>query len=71
MAKKQHKTILAQDELVGEIHSHIAPLFLTSTFVYPSVEEAQQTFSGKKKNFIYARWSHPNAEIVEKKLDAL
>ena len=72
MAKKQHsKTILAQDELVGEITPHIAPLFLTSTFVYPSVEEAQQTFSGKKKNFIYARWSHPNAEMVEKKLDAL
>lgn len=72
MAKKQKaSTILAQDELTGAISSHIAPLFLTSTFVYPSVEEAQQTFSGKKKNFIYSRWSHPNAEMVEKKLDAL
>lgn len=73
MAKKRNiATVLAQDELLGaEIPSHTAPLFLSSTFVYPSVEEAQQTFSGKKKSFIYARWSHPNAEIAEKKLEAL
>lgn len=70
--KKNAATVLAQDELFGaEVPSHTAPLFLSSTFVYPSVEEAQQTFLGKKKNFIYARWSHPNAEIAEKKLDAL
>ncbi len=34
-------------------------------------KKLQQVFEGKKKAFIYARWSHPNAEIVEQKMEAL
>jgi methionine-gamma-lyase len=69
---KKTATILTQDELpTGAITPHVSPLYLSSTFIYPSVEEAQQVFEGKKKAFIYARWSHPNAEIVEQKMEAL
>jgi methionine-gamma-lyase len=72
MSKKKTETILSRDEpKERNIHSHIAPLYLSSTYIYPSVDEAQEVFKGKKKAHIYGRWSHPNAELAEEKLEAM
>jgi methionine-gamma-lyase len=57
------------------------PLYLTSTFVYPSAENAKDThrifFEGARPGevvdpaYIYMRLGHPNLDMVEKRLAAL
>ena len=53
------------------IMPHTAPLYLSSTYVYESPEKAQEVFKGKEKAYIYSRWSHPNAELVERKIEQM
>jgi len=66
-------SIVSQDNAPeGEyIMPHTAPLYLSSTYVYESPEKAQAVFKGKEKAYIYSRWSHPNAELVERKVEQL
>jgi methionine-gamma-lyase len=66
-------SIASQDNpLAGEyIMPHTAPLYLSSTYIYESPEKAQEVFKGKKKAYIYSRWSHPNAELVERKIEQM
>jgi methionine-gamma-lyase len=76
MAKKStlsFASIAAQDnpETGGYINPHTAPLYLSSTYVYESPEKAQAVFKGKEKAYIYSRWSHPNAELVERKIEQM
>jgi len=55
------------------------PIFLTSTFVYPSAEHAKAVhaayFDGAPapdgSNYIYSRLNHPNLDMVERRLAAL
>jgi cystathionine gamma-synthase/methionine-gamma-lyase len=55
------------------------PVFLTSTYVYPSAEHAKAVhaayFDGAPKpdgsNYIYSRLNHPNLDMVETRLAAL
>lgn len=58
------------------------PIFLTSTYVYPSAQHAKDTheayFNGtgplagaEHPTYIYSRLSHPNLDMVEKRLAAL
>src|ERR1700740_323451 len=54
------------------------PVFLTSTFVFPSAEEGRDFFDyvagrreppeGKGRGLVYSRFNHPNSEIVEDRL---
>lgn len=66
-------SIASQDNFDANIgiHPHAAPIYTSSTYVYESAEKAQQVFRGEAEAFIYSRWSHPNAELVEKKLEQL
>ncbi len=50
---------------------HSTPIYTTSTYIYESAEKAQKVFNGEEQAYIYSRWSHPNAEMVERKLEAL
>ncbi|MBK8657496.1 MAG: aminotransferase class I/II-fold pyridoxal phosphate-dependent enzyme [Bacteroidetes bacterium] len=69
---KGFATITSQDDFpLKNITPHVAPIFTSSTYVYESAEKAQKVFEGKEDAFIYSRWSHPNAELVEKKLEQL
>lgn len=72
-SKLNFASIAAQDNFPADayVHPHSAPVFLSSTYVYESPEKAQEVFKGKKKAFIYSRWSHPNAELVERKLEEM
>jgi cystathionine gamma-synthase/methionine-gamma-lyase len=55
------------------------PVFLTSTYVYPSAEHAKAVheayFDGAPppdgSNYIYSRLNHPNLDMVERRLAAL
>ena len=65
-------SITSQDNFGKQlITPHSAPIFTSSTYVYESAEKAQQVFRGEEEAFIYSRWSHPNAELVENKLEQL
>lgn len=54
-----------------KITPHASPIFTTSTYVYESAAKARKVFSGEEEAFIYSRWTHPNAELVERKLEQL
>ena len=57
------------------------PLYMTSTFVYPSAEFAKATHAnffegaampdGETPGYIYARLSHPNLDMIEQRLAAV
>jgi len=66
-------SIASQDNVPDEgyIMPHTAPLYLSSTYIYESPEKAQAVFRGKEKAYIYSRWSHPNAELVERKIEQM
>ncbi len=65
-------SITSQDNFGKTIITpHASPIFTSSTYVYESAEKAQQVFRGEAEAFIYSRWSHPNAELVENKLEQL
>jgi methionine-gamma-lyase len=65
-------SIASQDNFGANlITPHSSPIFTSSTYVYESAEKAQKVFRGEEEAFIYSRWSHPNAELVEKKLEQL
>lgn len=53
------------------ITPHSAPIYTSSTYVYESADKAQQVFRGEEKAYIYSRWSHPNAELAEGKIEQL
>src|SRR5262245_7447497 len=54
------------------------PVFLTSTFVFPTAEEGRDFFDyyhgrktppqGQTGGLVYSRFNHPNSEIVEDRL---
>jgi len=54
------------------------PVFLTSTFVFPTAEEGRDFFDyvagrkepppGEGRGLVYSRFNHPNSEIVEDRL---
>src|ERR1700688_4747620 len=56
-------------------------VFRSSTYVFPSPEEAEHAFAittgkiqpenGQRADLIYSRFSHPNAEILEDQIVAL
>jgi O-succinylhomoserine sulfhydrylase len=46
-------------------------IYLTSGYVYSSAEEAEQTFKGEKKRYIYSRYANPNLTMFEQRLAAL
>lgn len=51
--------------------AHILPIHQTSTFLYPSAQEAMAVFRGEQDAYIYSRWSNPTIEAVERKIALL
>ncbi len=50
---------------------HSEAIFLTSSFVYDSAEQAAKRFSKEEPGNIYARFTNPTVDAFEKKLAAL
>lgn len=73
MSKPSFESILLKDLHDPKLSSgsHTTPIYATSTYVYPSVEGAQKTFSGEEDAYIYNRWHNPGTDAVEKKLAML
>ena len=54
-----------------KVFPHTLPIYTTSTYIYESPEIAQQIFGRKVEGFAYSRFSHPNAQLVEEKLEKM
>lgn len=66
--KKRFETqaIRGQMESTG-YREHSTPLFLTSSFTFPSAELMADTFAGQADGIIYSRYSNPNTdELIQK-----
>ncbi len=54
-----------------EFNEHSEALFLTSSFVFNSAQEAASLFSGADDGFVYSRFSNPTVRMFEERLAAL
>jgi len=62
--------ILLREEL--GLHGAInTPVYLSSIFGFPSVEEAAGAFSGENNSFVYSRVNNPTTDVFEKKMAEL
>ncbi len=51
--------------------AHLAPIYQTSTFVFPDVQTGADIFAGENPGFSYTRGDNPNARQLARKLAAL
>jgi O-succinylhomoserine sulfhydrylase len=54
-----------------EQREHSAPLFLTSSFVFPGPEQMELAFQGAADDNIYSRYSNPNTDELIQKVCAM
>src|SRR2546423_6023372 len=54
-----------------EFNEHAEALFLTSSFVFDSAEQAAARFSGSEGGFVYSRFSNPTVTMFQDRLAAL
>ena len=47
------------------------PLYLTSTFAFPSAEDGGRRFAGEAEGYIYGRISNPTAALLERRIATL
>ena len=52
-------------------HTHIAPIYQTSTFSFPDVQTGADIFAGKNNGYAYTRVDNPNTRQLARKLAAL
>ncbi len=56
------------DPLTGSI---VSPIYQTSTFVFPSVDEGAARFKGERDGYIYTRLGNPTLAALERSVSAL
>lgn len=54
-----------------ENRSHVTPIYASSTYLFDSVEQSIDLFTGKEKGFIYGRFGNPTIAQCENKIAAL
>ncbi len=52
-------------------HSHLTPIYASSTYLFDSADHAVDLFTGKVKGFIYGRFGNPTIEQTENKIAGL
>jgi len=55
----------------SQFHEHSEALFLTSSFVFDSAEQAAKRFTGEEPGNIYARFTNPTVSMFQDRLAAL
>lgn len=67
MKKKFATNAIRSQKKRSQYREHSVPLYLTSSFVFPSAESMSDTFAGKEEGIIYSRYSNPNTdEFIQK-----
>ena len=66
--KKHIETEAIRTQVERSQHrEHSVPMYLTSSFVFPSAEVMRDTFAGTEDGIIYSRYSNPNTdEFIQK-----
>ncbi len=49
----------------------VPPVYMSSTFAFPSAEAGGQCFAGDRPGFIYSRISNPTVDLLERRVAAL
>ncbi len=57
--------------LRSAFNEHSEALFLTSSFVFDSAEQAARRFSGQEEGYVYSRFSNPTVRMFEQRLASL
>ena len=52
-------------------NEHSLPLFLTSSFLTESAEDARQLFAGEADGYTYSRFTNPTVNAFEERLASL
>ena len=52
-------------------NEHSEALFLTSSFIFDSAEQAARRFSGQEEGYVYSRFSNPTVRMFERRLASL
>jgi O-succinylhomoserine sulfhydrylase len=52
-------------------NEHSEALFLTSSFIFDSAQQAARRFSGEEEGYVYSRFSNPTVRMFERRLAAL
>ncbi|MCC5919595.1 MAG: aminotransferase class I/II-fold pyridoxal phosphate-dependent enzyme [Cyclobacteriaceae bacterium] len=64
--KEQSKSVRIQAER-SKHREHSVPIYMTSSFVFDSAEQAAAVFADEEEGIIYSRYSNPNSnELIEK-----
>ncbi len=72
MSDKKFETKAIRDQMGrSQYREHSNPLFLTSSFVFPSAEQMRDTFAGETEGIIYSRYSNPNTDEFIRKICAM
>ena len=69
MAENKNKNITMTGALHGTethvCHSHVFPIFQTSTFIFDNVQQGADLFAGKEQGYIYSRLGNPTVNQFE------
>ena len=75
MSKDQRPRLATEAIHAGEIHdawrAHVAPIYQTSTFTFPSMKDVEEWAAGETDAYIYARGGNPARTALARKLAAL
>jgi methionine-gamma-lyase len=52
-------------------HSHVLPIYPTSTYTFDTAEEGADIMQGKKSGYVYSRFENPTSDPVCEKIAAL
>lgn len=55
----------------SNFQEHSEPLFLTSSFIFNTAEEAAQVFAGEREGYVYSRYTNPTVSVFEQRLATL
>ncbi len=55
----------------SQFHEHSEALFLTSSFVFDSAQQAAGRFTGAEDGFVYSRFTNPTVSMMQDRLAAL
>jgi O-succinylhomoserine sulfhydrylase len=55
----------------SQFNEHSEALYLTSSFVFDSAEQAARRFAGQEDGYVYSRFSNPTVRMFEQRLAAL
>ena len=58
-------------QLRSEFREHSEALFLTSSFVFDSAQQAAARFTGSEEGFVYSRFTNPTVSMLQDRLAAM